>query len=133
MSYFRQNFLDNSCIVNNVHELFENVSRIYGQDLENSIRDLYLKGTLKEKNTNKYYNYLILDAGKLYKLMERFDTNELCLREVQNTNLSDFKKCIIYIGKGCGERKYIHLREAEDLMNGHLCKKKSSAKYTKIA
>ena len=102
-----------------MHDLFENVNLVYGQELEKSIKELYRQGDLKEKGRSKYYNYLILDADKLYKLFEKFDTNELCIREVRNSDLDEFKGCVIYVGKGCGERKYIHLRQAENLMNGH--------------
>ena len=95
MSHFQGNFLNTSCIINNVHELFENVNLIYGQELERSIKELYLKGDLRMKGRSKYYNYLILDADKLYKLFEKFDTNELCIREVQNSDLDEFKGCVI--------------------------------------
>ena len=45
----------------------------------------------------------------------------------------DFKKCIIYIGKGVNDRKSMHLLQGLDHFEGKMDVSKINAKYTKIA
>ena len=122
-----------SCYITSVHELFKNVSLIYGKELEKSIKSMYENGILHEKKHKKYYNYILLDAGLLRQFLEGFDSDDLCIREVTTEDLEKFKCCIIYIGKGCGDRKYIHLYDTEKMLEGKLQIEKRCAKYNKIS
>ena len=118
MSHFQTNFIKNSCIIQSIHELFVNVNLIYWKKLEGSISELYKNGTLKEKPRKDFYNYIILDTNQLSEFYRRFDTDELCMRTITLEDLEGFKKCIIYIGKGCGKRKLMHLIETEKMLMG---------------
>ena len=79
MKHFKNNFILDSCSTNNVHELFINVCIIYGKLLTTSIKNLIINKQLKSKG-NTYYCYLILDANHLYKLLDSFDINSICIR-----------------------------------------------------
>ena len=114
MQHFKNNFILDSCSTNNVHELFINVGIIYGKLLTNSIKKLISNKQLKPKG-NKYYCYLILDANLLYKLLDSFDTNSICIRDISLEDLYLFKQAIIYIGKGCNNRKTLHMLNAKTL------------------
>ena len=113
------------------HELFVNVYLDYNDRLCNSISHLQLKGKLKQM-PNKFYNYILVDADLLYKLLNSFDTNKVNFQSISSKDLADFKQAIIYIGKGVNDRKYSHLIEALSLIEGRMNIKKVNAKYTKI-
>ena len=115
MKHFKNNFILDSCSTNNVHELFINVGIIYGKLLTTSIKNLIINKQLKSKG-NKYYCYLILDANHLYKLLDSFDTNSICIRDISLEDLTLFKQAIIYIGKGCNNRKTLHMLNAKTLL-----------------
>ena len=77
-----------------------------------------------------------MDAFSLYKLLERFDTDDVCglgLKEVTKQDVDEFKDTIVYIGKGCNDRKMMHMFEAKSVFEGKINLKKISAKLTKIA
>ena len=100
-----------------------------------SINSIKLKNALKPRG-NKFYTYLILDANLLYKLIKRFDTNGLCNLIPKEITMEDqdlFRKLILYIGKGCNDRKFMHLIEALAVLDGKMPLKKISAKLSKIA
>ena len=99
----------------NVHDLFTNVSIQYSKKLSESINSLKLENALKPRG-KFFYTYLILDANLLYKLIKRFDTNGLCNLIPKEITMEDqdlFRKLILYIGKGCNDRKFMHLIEAK--------------------
>lgn len=123
-------------INSNVHDLFINVNLNYSRKLEISINQLKKEKLLKAKSTKKYYNYIIMDAFSLYKILERFDTDELCglgYKEITTKDVDDFKDTIVYIGKGCNNRKMMHMFEAKSVFEGKMDLRKINSKLTKIA
>ena len=70
--------------------------------------------------SKNYYNYILLDANFLYKLVESFDTPVLGIRSISMEDVVNFKKSIIYIGKGKKERKNTHLIDAKLLLEGKM-------------
>ena len=49
------------------------------------------------------YNYILIDADQLYRIG---------IRSITMEDIINFKKTIIYIGKGKKERRNIHISEA---------------------
>ena len=59
----------------------------------------------------------------MYTILERFYTSDLCIREVNYKDFDDFKGCVIYVGKGCCNRKITRLKEAKKFLEGkNVCK-----------
>ena len=119
----------------NVHDLFINVNLMYAKKLEHSIDALKKEKLLKPMRNKRYYNYIIMDASALYKLLERFDTDEVCglgPKQITLKDTEDFKETIIYIGKGCNDRKMKHMYEAKSAFEGKIDLRKINAKLTKI-
>ena len=119
----------------NVNDLFINMELIYAKRLEVSINKIKKLKILKPKS-KKFHNYIIVDAKSLYDLLERFGTDETCNlkpREIVIKDLNDFKKAIIYIGKGCCNRKLKHLEETVLVFDGKMKLSKISAKLSKIS
>ena len=113
------------------HELFINVYLEYSHILEKSIDSLQ-KEKILEFKSKKYYNYLLIEAEPLYKMINNFDTNGLCPYSITHHDLAIFKQSIIYIGKGKNGRKCSHLVEAHTLFEGKMELNKINAKFTKI-
>ena len=97
------------------------------KQLTKSIETLVQNNLLENRGTN-YYNYILLDANLLYKLLNSCDTKSLCTETVLNI----FKKCIIYIGKGSNNRRMWHLFEAASILNNEGLYKEISAKFERI-
>ena len=119
----------------NVNDLFINMELIYAKRLEVSINKIKKLKILKPKS-KKFHNYIIVDAKSLYDLLERFGTDETCNlkpREIVIKDMNDLKKAIIYIGKGCCNRKLKHLEEADLVFDGKMKLSKISAKLSKIS
>ena len=72
--------------------------------LTNSIKILEQKGKLN-LHKNKFYNYLLIDAKALYILLEKISDK----KSPSIDDLAVFKNTIIYIGKGCENRKTVLL------------------------
>ena len=133
LSHFKTCFISNLNLDSNVHDLFINVELQYAKILEDSIIKLKRKNVLKSKGM-KYYNYIIIDGLSLNKLLERFITDDgLKPREITLEDMVEFKAAIIYIGKGCNDRKLKHLQEALLVFNGEMKLSQVSAKLTKIS
>ena len=130
--HFKNNFILDSCIIENVHELFINVMAKYNRELEKSIENLKRKNILKPKMGRNFYNYLILDGDLLYKIINNFDIESLKIKSIKNEDIEKFKDAIVYVGKGKNNRKDTHLVEAKNLFIGKLPKSKITAKVTKI-
>lgn len=97
-----------------------------------SIENLKRNNILKSNKGKNFYNYLLIDGGLLYKIIDSFDNNSLTLRSIKNDDLDNFKRSIIYVGKGKNGRKNTHLVEGKELLMGKLPKRKITAKYSKI-
>ena len=112
--YFKDNLIIESCDIDVVHELFIKVYLEYNMVLENSIMSLQNRNILKSCSRN-YYNYILIDADLLYRLVDSFNDSKLGLRSITMEDMIRFKQAIIYIGK------YSHLREAfKKLLEGNL-------------
>ena len=59
----------------------------------------------------KYFNYMLFDSSKFYKFTQLFQTERKYIKE---TDLKDFYSECFYVGKGQGDRPYVHLHEALD-------------------
>lgn len=128
-NYFRYNFITDACIVDNVHELFIKVFLEYSTVLSHSIDHLQASKQLK-KLPRTFYNYILIDSDQLYRLVDTFNTSLLGIRSITLEDIINFKKTIIYIGKGKKERRNIHINEAILILEGKL--NKNNAKYTKM-
>ena len=116
----RDNLITESCNIDVVHELFIRVYLEYNMVLENSIMSLQNRNILKSCSRN-YYNYILIDADLLYRLVDSFNDSKLGLHSITMEDMIRFKQAIIYIGKGKLARKYSHLREAfKKLLEGNL-------------
>ena len=74
-----------------------------------------------------------MDAVALYKLLDRFDINDHRSKEITFQDIIGFKNSIIYIGKGCKDRKMCHLVDAKNVLEGNMQLSKINAKLTKIS
>ena len=131
-SHFKNSNILDSCIIKNVHELFINVILKYSQQLEISIENLKKRKILKPKPRKNFYNYLLVDAELLYKLIDSFDINGLTMRSIDIEDLKKFLRCIIYIGKGKNDRRHKHLLEGKKCFDGKMELSKITSKLSKI-
>ena len=127
--YFKNNLITDACIGDFVHELFIKVYLEYNTALCNSIDNLQAKKQLIKHKRN-FYNYILIDSKLLYRIVDSFNTSILGLRPISIEDIINFKKAIIYIGKGKKERRNIHINEASSILGGTLNKR--SEKFTKI-
>ena len=133
-NHFKNCLISDLNINSNVHDLFINVELLYAKKLEDSINYLKSKKILKPRR-KKFYNYIIVNAKSLYDLLERFVTDDdgLKPREITIQDLIAFKAAIIYIGKGCCNRKLKHMEEAVQVFDGTMNFSKITAKLSKIS
>lgn len=124
MVQFNDNFIFCSWNDASIHEQFINIDRYYGEMLTNSIKILEQKGKLN-LHKNKFYNYLLIDAKALYILLEKISDK----KSPSIDDLAVFKNTIIYIGKGCENRKTAHFCDVFKMMTGEI---KSTARLDKI-
>ena len=91
----------------------------YSRKMELSIEKGISEGSLQLKRRN-FYNYLIIRARPLYKLINWFYTAdpEKCKIKINLDHLLFFIHCIIYIGKGLGYRCFSHCKDALKILSG---------------
>ena len=116
-NFFKDFLITDICTIYAAHELFTKVYLEYERTLSKSIDDLQSNKILKPM-ANKCYNYILMDANILYKLIDTFDTKGLFLRKVTLKDMDMFRQAIIYIGKGTKDRKYTHFIESVLLLTG---------------
>ena len=121
--HFKDNLITDSCIIDNVHELFVSVYLSYCMDLEKSL------GNRKNKIS---YNYILIEASVLYKIIDRINDSVLGIRPITMLDILLFKEALIYIGKGQKDRKDSHLKEAFKLLIGKLDEALITEKHTRI-
>ena len=111
MAHFKTNFISCSRNDDSIQKQFIKTSHYYDRILSRSIKYLELGCKLKTKK-HKFYNYLLIDARALYNLLDDISglptLNDLVL----------FKSTIIYIGKGCKNRKNAHFLEIGKMLAG---------------
>ena len=100
-------------------DLFFKIFTYYSRKLEISIKKDINEGVLDYKK-KKYYNYLILRSSPLEKILKYFFTKDLDGAGFSITPelLLFFLSSIEYIGKGCGQRRFQHLKDAKKYLLG---------------
>ena len=68
------------------------------------------KNKLKTKSNLNNYNYLLIDSGKLFNLIDRLEAKG---QSIDQKDVEFFKTTIIYIGKGSNNRKMFHMTDAK--------------------
>ena len=87
----RDNLITESCNIDVVHELFIRVYLEYNMVLENSIMSLQNRNILKSCSRN-YYNYILIDADLLYRLVDSFNDSKLGLRSITMEDMIRFSR-----------------------------------------
>ena len=123
---------DSFAFVKNVHEMFVNVHIFYNQCLRQSIDNLIKSGYLKDLGNPTFYNYLILDARKLYNVLGRYKNESLVPVDIKDSDVNEFKNSCEYAGKGKDRRKLEHAIVTKKIIEGHLKPGNLSCKYRKI-
>ena len=130
MRFFENNFIfcsnnDQLCI----NDQFINIGRYYENRLSVSIDDLEKTKKLKIYE-HKFYNYILLEAEPLEKLIEHIKSRAGVVTNIDNVIFKDidfyitvndlvfFKTIIIYIGKGCLNRKFSHFKDCLKHISG---------------
>jgi hypothetical protein len=78
--------------------------------LTESIENHVENNLLKTKPKHKYYNYLLIDSGKLFNLIDSLEAKEY---KIDQKDVDEFKTTLIYIGKGSNNRKMFHMTDAK--------------------
>ena len=69
-----------------MYELFASTYQSYNAILRASIDKYLSDGSLPQHGNPTYYNYVILDVAKLYKILDRYNKN-LAPAEICNADL----------------------------------------------
>ena len=73
-----------------------------------------MRENLLKTKPNHYYNYLLIDSGKLLNLIDKLEASR---QFIDQKIVEDFKMTIIYIGKGSKNRKMFHIKDAKHRMD----------------
>lgn len=76
-----------------------------------------------------YYCYLIIDAEQLVLLINSLEDKSW---NIEACDLENFKQIIIYIGKGCCNRKMMHLVEAKNILSAGIKQGYNGVKIDRI-
>ena len=93
---------------------FEVTYGFYLEILRDSINISIESGVLFKVFGKNFYNYLIIDAHKLFKLLDKIMDGE-----VTDAHVEEFKESVEYVGKGNKDRKMDHVREGKKLYLGN--------------
>ena len=130
--FFSEFLIDTKTSVENVHSIFVNVHKTFNSDLRESIKTLIEHKKLERTKNPQCYNYLIMDGAKLYKILERYNSLSLIPATISNKDFEEFKRAILYAGKGTNDRKFSHLIGGKQLLLKQLDFNKICAKFSKI-
>ena len=99
--------------------LFIKIYTYYSRKLEISIKKDIYSGILAYKK-KKIYNYIILRSSPLEKILLHFFTRDIDSVgfDISLDLLMYFISSIEYIGKGCGQRRFQHLKDAKLYLQG---------------
>lgn len=100
-----------------VPKYFELAYGFYLDILRDSINILVESGGLIKVFGKNFYNYLIIDAQKLFRLLDKIKGGD-----VTEEHIEEFKECIEYVGKGLKDRKMDHVREGKRVYLGEQLK-----------
>ena len=129
---FRKYIIDKTG-VEHIYEVFTCLHRTYSKVLRKSIEDEISSGYLQRKGKPFHYNYLIIDGDKLFKILDRYSSNELLLKDITNNDFEEFKGSCDYGGKGTNNRKHSHLVPGKQILLETFNQKKMAARFVKIA
>ena len=130
--YFKNYAVDSFTSVENVYEMFANVHVLYNQHLRKSLDNLVKSGNLKDLGNPTFYNYLILDARKLYNILDRYNTKDLVPVKIHDADAIEFKNSCEYAGKGKDGRKLEHAVITKKIIEGHMGMDKLNCRYKTI-
>ena len=77
---------------------------IYTKKLRECIEGDIRPGLLPYSGNPVFYNYIILDGSRLYKILNR----ALAPTDIMNDDVDEFEECCLYIGKGKSNRNFQH-------------------------
>ena len=98
--------------------------------LNDSVNDLIKEGTIESIVGKDFYNYVLIDGGKFFKILQKYNFNIL---EISKEDFKLLKKCCFYVGKGRNGRKYNHLSNCKELFKNKMQFRRICAKFSKIA
>ena len=117
---------DNDYIYSNFGQIYN----FYHNTLVESVLDQIKEGSIKPVIGKDFYNYLLIDADKFYRILEKYNFN---LEEISNEDFESLKKCIFYVGKGRNGRKFNHMTLCKRLFKKKMKFRKICAKFSKIS
>jgi hypothetical protein len=101
-----------------IFEMFIYVQNIYSKGLCASIERELCAGFLKHTGNLIYYNYLILDGSKLYKIWECYNNIVLAPTDIKNKDVDSVRRSCLYAGLGKTTRKFQHAIDGEKIQVG---------------
>ena len=128
LKYFSNSVIGDNKSVSHSYEIFISTQKFYLAILRKSIQGYLKCGTLPTVPGKSFYNYLIINASRLLRLLDDIDDNE----DITSHHLEELKKAIDYAGKGNNGRKLDHLRDGKKIIQKQLKLSKVCAKYSKI-
>ena len=132
LDFFKTFTIDNEVRVSNVYEMFVNVQNIYTNLLRKSIEEEIEDGRLANCGNPNFYTYVILDAKKLYKILDEYSKEVFTPADVLNEHVDELKENIDYVGKGKATRNFDHAIDCKKLIEGKKTCKKENRKSDKI-
>ena len=105
--------------------MFVNTQNIYTKNLRDSIDESIRIGFLPNCGNPVFYNYIILDGSKLYKILDKYTTEVVAPTKIPNTDLDEFEECSIYAGKGKSYRNFQHAIDCKKILVGEMVLKKN--------
>ena len=115
-----------------VYQMFVNTHSIYTKELRESIDESIKVGLLPHIDNPVYYNYIILDGSKLYKILNRYTRQVVAPTTIFNADVDEFEECCIYAGKGKSNRNFQHAIDSKKVLEGETVLQKISEKFEKI-
>ena len=92
--------------IDKIYSHFGQIYNFYPDTLVESVLDQIKEGSIEPVIEKDFYNYLLIDADKFYRILEKYNFN---LEEISNEDFESLKKCIFYVGKGRNGRKFNHM------------------------
>ena len=132
LDFFKTFTIDNEVNVANVYEMFVNIQNIYTNLLRNSIEEEIKDGRLANCGNPNFYTYVILDAKKLYKILDEYNGEVFTPADVLNEHVDELKENIDYVGKGKATRNFDHAIDCKKLLEGKKTCRKENRKTDKI-
>ena len=98
--------------------MFVDIQNIYTNSLRSSIEEEINAGILRSCGNPNFYTYIILDALKLYKILDKYNNEVFTPADVLNEHVDELKEDIDYVGKGKATRNFDHAIDCKKLIEG---------------